>query len=171
MNFGRIPTDYRRTNVWSPDHRLHLRGTDFCHSEITLLMLERWWSFFFLEIGYITVILAKRSGDLQIQNFMQPSARLLIYATWPPEAHEFNTPGVEDLFFHTKYRLFTTFTHSRRPFSCVLNTIKLRVFVYFIQINAGDLLYINVCICEWTVETSTSCTLHIPALSKTRILE
>ena len=46
---------------------------------------------FFLEIdltsGYITEIVAQRSGDLQIQNFMRSSARLLIYAMWPPEAH------------------------------------------------------------------------------------
>ena len=26
---------------------------------------------------------------------MRPSARLLIYAMWPPEAHEFETPGLE----------------------------------------------------------------------------
>ena len=54
--------------------------------------------FFFLEIdltsGYITEIVAQRSGDLQIQNFMRSSARL-IYAMWPPEAHEFDTPGLE----------------------------------------------------------------------------
>ena len=53
---------------------------------------------FFFEIdltsGYITEIVAQRSGDLQIQNFMRPSARLLIYAMWPPEAHEFDTPDV-----------------------------------------------------------------------------
>ena len=44
-----------------------------------------------LTSGYITEIVAQRSGDLQIQNFMRPSARLLIYAMWPPEAHEFDT--------------------------------------------------------------------------------
>ena len=60
-------------------------------------MLERWRPFF-LEIdltsGYITEIVAQRSDDFQIQNFMRPSAQLLIYATWPPEAHEFDTPGL-----------------------------------------------------------------------------
>ena len=53
---------------------------------------------FFLEIdltsGYITEIVAQRSGGLQIQNFMQPSARLLIYAMWPPEAYEFDNPAL-----------------------------------------------------------------------------
>ena len=51
---------------------------------------------FFLEIdftsGSITEIVAQRIGDLQIQNFMRPSAWLLIYAMWLPEAHEFDTP-------------------------------------------------------------------------------
>ena len=54
--------------------------------------------FFFLEIhltsGYITEIVTRRSGDLQIENFMRPSERLLICTMWPPEAHEFDTPGV-----------------------------------------------------------------------------
>ena len=54
---------------------------------------------FFFEInlssGYITEIVAQRSGDFQIHNFMQPSARFLIYAMWPPEAHEFDTPALE----------------------------------------------------------------------------
>ena len=53
---------------------------------------------FFLEIdltsGYITEIVAQKSGELQTQNFMRPSARLLIYAMWPPEVHEFDTPGL-----------------------------------------------------------------------------
>ena len=52
--------------------------------------------FFFLEIdltsGYITEIVARRSGDLQMENFMWPSAQLLICAMRPPEAHEFDTP-------------------------------------------------------------------------------
>ena len=56
--------------------------------------------FFVLEIyftlGYITEIIACRSGDLQIENFMQPLARLLACAMWPPQAHEFDTPGVID---------------------------------------------------------------------------
>ena len=39
---------------------------------------------------------AQRSGDLQIQNFMRPSVQLLIYAMWPPEAHEFDTPGLSN---------------------------------------------------------------------------
>ena len=55
---------------------------------------------FFLEIdltsGYITEIVGRRSGDLQMENFMPPSARLLICAMWPPEAHEFDTPNLED---------------------------------------------------------------------------
>ena len=59
---------------------------------------------FFLEIdltsGYITEIVAQRSGDLQIQNLMRPSARLLIYAMWPPEAHEFDTPALRDNVAH-----------------------------------------------------------------------
>ena len=42
-------------------------------------------------------IVAQKSGDLQTQNFMRPSARLLIYAMWPPVAHEFDTPGLEYL--------------------------------------------------------------------------
>ena len=56
-------------------------------------------TFFFLEIdltsAYNTEIAAQRSGDLQIQHFMRPSARLLIYAMWPPETHEFDTPAIE----------------------------------------------------------------------------
>ena len=55
-------------------------------------------TFLFLEIdltsGYITEIVAQRSGDLQIQNFMRPSARLLIYAMWPPEAYQFDSPAL-----------------------------------------------------------------------------
>ena len=66
---------------------------------------------FFLEIdptlGYISEIAAQRDGDPRIQNYMQPSARLLTYAmwpsapllpcaNWPPEAHEFDTPAVDD---------------------------------------------------------------------------
>ena len=47
-----------------------------------------------LTLGYITEIVARRSDDLQVQNLMRPSARLLIYAMWPPEAHEFDTPDV-----------------------------------------------------------------------------
>ena len=54
---------------------------------------------FFLEIdltsGYITEIVAQRSGDNQIENFMRPSTRLVIYAMWPSEAHEFDTPDVK----------------------------------------------------------------------------
>ena len=53
---------------------------------------------FFFEIdftsGYITKIVARRGGDLQIENFMRPSARLHICAMWPPEAHEFDTPAL-----------------------------------------------------------------------------
>ena len=30
---------------------------------------------------------------------MWPSAPLLIYANWPPEAHEFDTPDVDDCYF------------------------------------------------------------------------
>ena len=60
---------------------------------------EKVMTFFFWEInltsGYITEIVGQRSGDLQIQNFMRPSARLLIYAMWPPEAHEFDTPDLK----------------------------------------------------------------------------
>ena len=76
-------------------------------------------SFFFLEIdltsGYNTEIFARRSGDIQIENFMQPSARLLICTMWPPEAHEFDTPVLEystqtfknDLiFFKITFQLF-----------------------------------------------------------------
>ena len=52
-------------------------------------------TFFYLEkdltSGYITEIVAQRSDDLQIANFMWPSARLLICAMWPSEAHEFDT--------------------------------------------------------------------------------
>ena len=55
--------------------------------------------FFYLEInltsGYITEIVAQRSGDLQIQNFIRPPARLLIYAMWHPEAHKFDTPVLD----------------------------------------------------------------------------
>ena len=55
---------------------------------------------FFLEIDLtssdITDIVAQRSGDLQIKNFMRASARLLLCAMWPPEAHEFDTPRVVD---------------------------------------------------------------------------
>ena len=58
-------------------------------------------TFFFSEIdltsGYITEIAAQRSGDLQIQNFMWPSARLLMFAMWPPKAHKFDTPAVTHL--------------------------------------------------------------------------
>ena len=43
----------------------------------------------------ITEIVAQRSGDFQIQNFMRPSARLLIYAMWFPEAHEFDIPAIK----------------------------------------------------------------------------
>ena len=56
--------------------------------------------FFFFEIhltsGYITVIFARRSGAIQIGNFMRPSARLLICTMCPPEAHKFDTPGLDD---------------------------------------------------------------------------
>ena len=58
-------------------------------------MLERWLSVFWeidLTSGYITEIVARRSGDLQAQNFMRPWARLLICAMWLPEAHKFDTP-------------------------------------------------------------------------------
>ena len=50
-----------------------------------------------LTSGYIKEIVAQRSGDLQIENFMRPSARLLICAMWPPEAHEFGTPAAKCL--------------------------------------------------------------------------
>ena len=50
-----------------------------------------------LTSGYIKEIVAQRSGDLQIENFMRPSARLLIYAMWPPEAHEFDIPAAKCL--------------------------------------------------------------------------
>ena len=60
---------------------------------------------FFLEIGltsgYITEIVAQRSGHLQIQNFMWPSEQLLIYAMWPPEAHKFDTPVSHHYFCST----------------------------------------------------------------------
>ena len=66
-------------------------------------MVWRCWrgdNLFCLEIdvtlGYITEIVAWRSGDLQIENFMRLSARLLICAMWPPEAHEFDTPDLHD---------------------------------------------------------------------------
>ena len=52
MNLGSIATDRRRKNFWSPDHRPHLRGTNFCHSEINLLMLERRRPFFFGDQSY-----------------------------------------------------------------------------------------------------------------------
>ena len=56
--------------------------------------------FFFLEInltsGYITEIFSRRSGDIQIENFMRPSARLLICTMSPPEAHEFDTPALHN---------------------------------------------------------------------------
>ena len=55
--------------------------------------------FLFLEIdltsGYIAEIVAQRSGDLHIQNFMRPLARLLIYSIWPPEAHKFDTSDLQ----------------------------------------------------------------------------
>ena len=41
------------------------------------------------------MVVAQRDGDSRIQNHMQPSARLLTYANWPPEAHEFDTPALE----------------------------------------------------------------------------
>ena len=56
---------------------------------MTLFFLE-----FDLTLGYITKIAAQRSGDLQIQNCMQSYARLLIYAMWPPEAHDFDILGL-----------------------------------------------------------------------------
>ena len=49
-----------------------------------------------LTLGYITKIVAQRSGDLQIENLMRPSARLLICAMWPPQAHELDSPGVSN---------------------------------------------------------------------------
>ena len=56
---------------------------------------------FFLEIdltsGSITEIVTQRSGDLQVENFMRPSARLLICAMLPPETHAFDTPDVKHL--------------------------------------------------------------------------
>ena len=45
---------------------------------------------FFLEID-LTEIVVQKSGYLQFENFMWPSARLLICAMWPPKAHEFDT--------------------------------------------------------------------------------
>ena len=52
----------------------------------------------FLEIdvtsGYITEIFAQRSGDIQIENFMPPSARLLICTLWSPETNKFDTPSL-----------------------------------------------------------------------------
>ena len=44
-------------------------------------------------------MVAHRSGELQIDNFMRPSARLLICATWPLEAHQFDTYVLKDLGF------------------------------------------------------------------------
>ena len=76
-------------------------------------MVRRCWKgkdlFFEIDLtsGYITEIVAQRSGDLQIENFMRPSARLLICATWLPEAHEFDTPDVNQCqLFSTNYRNF-----------------------------------------------------------------
>ena len=71
---------------------------------------------YFLEIdpsmGQISEVFAQKDGDARIQNHMQPPARLLtyvmrpplmwpsapllIYANWPPEAHEFDIPAVYD---------------------------------------------------------------------------
>ena len=53
---------------------------------------------FFLEIdltsGNITEIVAL--GYIrEIESFMRLSARLLLCAMWPQEAHEFDTPGIK----------------------------------------------------------------------------
>ena len=65
-------------------------------------MVWRCWrdtDHFFSEIdlaaGYITETVARRSGDLQIENITRPSARLPTCSV-PPEAHEFDTPVVTD---------------------------------------------------------------------------
>ena len=58
-----------------------------------------------LTSGYITEVVARRSGDLHIENFMRPSARLLICAMWPPEAHEFDISDLTDLNWNSLFLL------------------------------------------------------------------
>ena len=57
-----------------------------------------------LTSRYITEVVAQRSGDHRIHNLMRPSERLLIYAKWSPEAHEFDTPGLDDADKFSKIR-------------------------------------------------------------------
>ena len=107
--------------VWT-----HLRGKDFfleINSTSCLItqflendaqrsgngaeILNRQRPFFFLRLasfraGYITEIVARRSVDLQIENFMQPSTQLLTY-NGPPEANEFDTPDLEGTFLLENY--------------------------------------------------------------------
>ena len=77
-----------------------------------------------LTSGYITEIVAQRSGDLQIQNFTWPSAQLLMYAKWPPDAHEFDTPAVMHL--KAKFCLFIISNKCLISFSicCDVSLIK-----------------------------------------------
>ena len=88
--------------------RPHRRGTNFVIQR-QLFRCQKGEDFFsfFLEIdpslGQISEVVAQREGDPLIQNhmcneapLMWPSAPLLIYANWPPEAHEFDIPAVYD---------------------------------------------------------------------------
>ena len=46
--------------------------------------------------GCITVIAARRSGDLQIENILCGPRHNSQHTMWPPEVHEFNTPGLDN---------------------------------------------------------------------------
>ena len=61
-------------------------------------MVQRCWRGDDLTLSDITEIVVQRSGDLEFENFMQPLARLLMCGMWPPEAHEFNTPGLKEIY-------------------------------------------------------------------------
>ena len=77
-----------------------------------------------LTLGYITEIVAQRSGDLQIENLMPPSARLLICAMWPPEAHEFDTPGVtNDIYIKKGFFPGDTISENFTAFRELLNRV------------------------------------------------
>ena len=99
MNFGSIATDHRRTNVWSPDHRPHLRGTNFCHSEITLLMLERWRPFFFGDRSYFRLHFRDRCPE----KWWSPNLKL--HAALGTIAHICNVAPRSPRVWHPWYKL------------------------------------------------------------------
>ena len=93
-----------------------------------------------LTSGYITEIVAQRSGDLQIKNIMQPLAQLPICAMWPPEAHEFDTPDMEHRsrkFLSNSDLLLKLNDHEEFQNSKINNSFYIKQSWYLLEVNVN----------------------------------